>query len=424
MTDIQRYHVEDEPISDSIALAADRIEGCIGDLKARWDRLGTRTAFDPHDQGTKALFDKLWAHSFKPQYPPPVQDRILHALSVNHPDAIQMMRDIGHVSEIEMEKGHARFAIEIASHVKDPPTDQAHKYIRRRMTLQLMLAEANDQYQAASGAEDDDAIAHASKLRHIAADAVSDYLNERAAGYNVITKDFPYKTYQNMSHAENLMLTGLRELGPNRQFPGTHLIIEAGALPETAIYSSISRMHGHVLAVISDKESFALAEQLIKQLERLLVIVPGTIRLLHADPFAPDFKERISEALGDWEPPYAATITQLVQGRDRVEQLARTLIEEHGIDTLVVRGAHQMTRLLYEPVNDLKLPGGVRSRFTAVPRHGTISDDDIAGNDEVVQHERMCYNTSHVYSSRMPNRDVALSSMSHIFAANGHALSA
>ncbi|MBN8544307.1 MAG: hypothetical protein J0M34_08600 [Alphaproteobacteria bacterium] len=116
------------------------------------------------------------------------------------------------------------------------------------------------------------------------------------------------------------------------------------------------------------------------------------------------------------EEPYAATITQLVQGPDKVASIAKTLTQTHGIDTIVTRGANGLSKLLYAPHEFKNLGLGVTPKMTAIPQ---FAEDAIPKDEAIVQHLGMCYNTSHLFSSRAINPAVDIVSTHHIFAEAG-----
>lgn len=325
-------------------------------LDQRWQALGSAKAFDVHDPQTKASFDRFWSVTFGQHFPPALQDQIVGQMENHHQRAIGRMRKIGVASEIELERGCSEAAAQLAD----------------------TFLERKDGWEPATHIRELKERIERTTDTHAAAELRRQLEKDQVSAFYALLKDYPYHTYYTLVGGEIPLVASLDGLPRPAQEQGLHLVIEAGAIPFTAVLSSIARHGGEVVGTIEDKESFRLGRQLVERLEKLGIVEPGKIRLVNAPPaMAPrlDFPRR----------PYLATITQVLEGKFRTEGVIREL-GDAGINAVVVRGAHGLTRLLYEPLDDVRLPTGFRQHCVGLPKQ-----DDEGGP--------ACYNSSHLIST-------------------------
>lgn len=365
-----------------IPQVAERIAEAVGAISAHWDEvtagkrsedpIGTEAAFNPHDEKTKELFGNLWEYAFpKKPYDPQTQQAIIRALKREYPVVLPMMREIGYHSEREMEKGYARAALE---KMKDyDPLPEA-------------IQKASENYRMARFVTSD------KSKEELEAEAIK-ARDEKIKRFKEITRDFPYPTYESMSHQESLMVKMLEPstIGGDRGLP--YLIVEGGALPFSAIYNSLSRFDREVIITNKDRSTHEIASQFIARLEEMGVLRKGIVKAIHADMRNPDTLIPGIDGIS----PYAALISQRVLGAKDISQIAENLTSQH-IDTILTRGAHGMVELLYEPVDNQFLDQLLGHRLSTVPTHSMPNERDGITGEGLLIPQHFCYNTTRMFS--------------------------
>lgn len=375
-----------------VQTAAAEIAASVAALKQRREELGGAKAFDPSDGATNAAFNRLWVASFDQHYDPSDQARILNALHLRHRGAIEDMRAIGYASERRMELGYADKAIRTADGIKDTALIDEWERVRAQGY------EKSRRYERAVERDDQQ---EAEAAKHDMENFLPQFdalLTKRREMLDRITGSFPYPTYELLASTEAVMLKGLTGITPERILNESHLFVEAGALPLTAVNHVLNRRFMHAVCTISDEESFYAARAFVRELERLGVLEEGRVFVLHLSPQDPNF---VYVLQGNECGFHSATISQLVQGKEEVTKVAEKLIDKEnglGIDTIITRGADGLVQMLYEPLDDMLLPSGVRKRMTNRPVHASLQPPPDGGVE--FHHTFPCYNTSHVYSSR------------------------
>lgn len=329
-------------------------------LDAHWKKLGTEKAFDPNDPQTARLFQQLWSVSFDQRFPIDLQGEIIRQLEKSHKPKLARMRQISVASEIEMEKGHASNAIAAATQCGPDPRIRE---LREKMT------------QAKAEHKDDEV----KKLHRQLVEAKTKAFYSLLSGY-------PYHTYHTLVSSEMPLLSAVEGLNAETQAKGLHLVIGAGAIPFTAIFSSIFRDDGEVLGTIADPKCYSLATELLQKMEQIGITAPQTIKLVAAKPDDALRSVHFLNAKGERRVPYAATITQVIDGKAKTEKAVRAL-NNLGIDTIIGRGAHGLVQLLYEPLDDMPLPSKLKTHLMGVPQSSEKASP-------------VCYNSSHLFSSR------------------------
>lgn len=325
----------------------------INALDARWQALGTEKAFDPNDPTIGPLFKDLWDASFHRRFTMEEQEAIIAEMQARQPVKLQRMREISIASEAELEKGCAEHAIEAAEAILQKGE------FKGSMPLGKSILDKRD------------------------------LIRRKIELVYQLCDSFPYHTYDMLHRGELAMVKAL-DIDKQTVNKGLHVIVEAGALPFTAVFSSIERDDGPVLATISDPKACALAKQFVSKLESLGVLAPNAVMIVQ-------HRHQDIGTLSLGRPPFLAfpkpcmaTVTQMVPSKAAVEQAVRGLTEL-GIDTIVARDSKGLVKMLYQPFDDLKIPRSTTTRIEALPFESIKKDESYWATS---------YNASCVLSSR------------------------
>lgn len=380
-----------QPVRKALAIVR-----AVDSMYQRLEELGAIAAFDPESPETTQAFKEIWDAAFNEQYGSAFQNSVFNKLHMAHPETLAKMQQISRLSEPIMELGLARKAIEAASAIEN-------NGLAKRLS-EIPASTKHQPWYSTCGTTN---LSREKPIMPI--EEAEQLFLQRTLLFEDISKDFPYPTYRLLANAEATMVGALPEHTDQRFYQEGHLIVEAGAFPFTAINLAMQGCERNIYCTNSNIECHLTAQDLIHELERIGVIPVGTIKLLQCDM---ENTPKIADENGKTVQFHYATITQLVQPRSRVQSIAKNLVENFGINTVVMRGAHQMATLLYEPLDNIELPGDVRPRIVAVPEARLVTIEDVKMNELVAQHNYGCYNTSHVYSVHSTDPNI---SYGHLF---------